>query len=217
MQVEVWSDVVCPWCYIGKRRLEAALRGFEHADQVEVIYRSFELDPGAPQSADGTLAERLSRKYAVTLEQAQAMNRRVSDTAAGEGLEYNLDIARPGNTFDAHRLIHLAAQEGKQAEMKERLMAAYFVEGRPISDRETLVALGSEVGINVERAREVLAGDEFAEDVRTDERDAGRLGISGVPFFVIAREYGISGAQPAELLRQGLTRAWAEMEPATQT
>jgi predicted DsbA family dithiol-disulfide isomerase len=145
------------------------------------------------------------------------MNRRVSDTAAGEGLEYNLDIARPGNTFDAHRLIHLAAQEGKQAEMKERLMAAYFVEGRPISDRETLVALGSEVGINVERAREVLAGDEFAEDVRTDERDAGRLGISGVPFFVIAREYGISGAQPAELLRQGLTRAWAEMEPATQT
>jgi predicted DsbA family dithiol-disulfide isomerase len=214
LKVEVWSDVVCPWCYIGKRRLEGALQGFEHAGEVEVIYRSFELDPRAPATPDGTLAERLARKYVVTLEQAQAMNRRVTDTAAGEGLEYNLDIARPGNTFDAHRLIHLAAAEGKQADMKERLMAAYFVEGRAVSDRETLIALGAELGISADRARQVLESDDFADEVRADEREAGRLGIGGVPFFVIDRQYGFSGAQPAELLREGLARAWAGMEPA---
>ena len=179
MKVEIWSDVVCPWCYIGKRRIETALEGFEHRDEVEVQYRSFELNPDAPADEGGGLAERLASKYGVGLEQARAMNNRVTETAAKEGLKYNLDIARPGNTFDAHRLIHLAATEGRQAEMKERLMAAYFVEGKPIGDRATLVELAVEFGLNADRAQEVLASDEFASEVRAEEREADRFGITG--------------------------------------
>src|SRR4051812_37021949 len=132
LTVEIWSDVVCPWCFIGKRRFEAALARFPHADEVEVTFRSFELDPSAPVAPEGTGAERLADKYGVTVEEAQAMNARVTETAAAEGLEYHLDIARGGNTFDAHRLLHLAAAHGVQAEAKERLMEAYFSEGEPI-------------------------------------------------------------------------------------
>lgn len=216
LKVEIWSDVVCPWCYIGKRRIETALEGFEHRDEVEVQYRSFELNPDAPADEGGGLAERLASKYGVGLEQARAMNNRVTETAAKEGLKYNLDIARPGNTFDAHRLIHLAATEGRQAEMKERLMAAYFVEGKPIGDRATLVELAVEFGLNADRAQEVLASDEFASEVRAEEREADRLGITGVPFFVIDRRYGISGAQASDLLLQALRRAWQELQPAGQ-
>jgi predicted DsbA family dithiol-disulfide isomerase len=214
LKVEIWSDVVCPWCYIGKRRIETALEGFEHRVEVEVQYRSFELNPDAPKDEGGGLADRLARKYGVSLEQAKAMNARVSETAAEEGLKYNLDIARPGNTFDAHRLIHLAATEGRQAEMKERLMAAYFVEGKPIGDRETLVELAAELAIDPDRARKALHSNEFATDVRAEEEEAGRLGISGVPFFVIDRRYGVSGAQPAELLARALDQAWSEARSA---
>lgn len=213
MKVEIWSDVVCPWCYIGKRRFEGALARFEHRNEVEVVYRSFELNPGSERAEPGTLEERLSRKYGVSLEQARAMNVRVSDAAAGEGLEYHLDAARPGNTFDAHRLIHLAAAEGRQAEMKERLLAAYFTEGRAIGDRNALVALAAEVGIGPEAVRETLDSDAYAGDVRADEREAGALGITGVPFFVLDRRYGVSGAQPSDLLLRALQQAWAESRP----
>jgi predicted DsbA family dithiol-disulfide isomerase len=209
MKVEVWSDVVCPWCYIGKRRLEGALATFEHRDDVEVEYRSFELDPTAV-ATEGGLGQRLADKYGVSLDQAQAMHSRVTDAAAAEGLYYRLDIAQPGNTFDAHRLIHLAGTEGLRTEMKERLMLAYFSEGRPVGDRETLVELAQEVGVDRDEANAVLAGDRFAEEVRADEREAAELGISGVPFFVIDRRYGVSGAQPSELLLQALQKAWSE-------
>jgi predicted DsbA family dithiol-disulfide isomerase len=217
LKVEIWSDVICPWCYIGKRRLERALERFEHRDDVEVAFRSFELNPQAERDEGTDLATRLSRKYGVSLEEARAMNQRVTDNAAGEGLEYRLDIARPGNTFDAHRLLHLAAEEGRQSELKERLMKAYFTEGRPIGDPVALAELAGDVGIDQARTRDVLPGDEFADAVRQDERQAAELGISGVPFFVLNRRFGISGAQPAELLAGALQHAWADRETAGAT
>src|SRR4051794_15278422 len=163
LTVEIWSDVVCPWCYIGKRRFEHALERFEHAGDVEVRFRSFELDPQAPHAPEGTNAERLAAKYGTSLEQAQAMHARVSEAAAQEGLEYHLDGARGGNTFDAHRLIHLAAAHGRQAEAKERLMHGYFTEGEPIDDPEALVRLVTEAGVDSDAARAVLAGDDYAD------------------------------------------------------
>jgi predicted DsbA family dithiol-disulfide isomerase len=210
VKVEIWSDVVCPWCYIGKRRFERGLAAFEHRDQVEVVWRSFELDPDAARSSDEDPVERLARKYGMTVDEARAAQERVTAIAAEEGLTYRLHVARPANTFDAHRLLHLAADRGVQAAVKESLMAAYFTAGRPIGDRETLVAAAAEAGLDAEAAREVLAGDAYAEAVAVDEREAAALGISGVPFFVIDRRYGISGAQPAGLVHQALTRAWAD-------
>jgi predicted DsbA family dithiol-disulfide isomerase len=210
LTVEIWSDVVCPWCYIGKRRFEAALEAFEHRDQVTVLWRSFELDPAAPGSADGTAAQRLAGKYGMSLERAEGLHRDMTERAAAEGLEFRFDLARGGNTFDAHRLIHLAATYGHQAAAKERLMRAYFTEGAAISDPETLIGLMAEVGVDAEEARDVLSGDRFAEDVREDEQLAGQLGIQGVPFFVIDRRFGVSGAQPPEALVQALERAWGE-------
>ena len=215
MKVEIWSDVACPWCYIGKRRFEAATAEFEHRDQLEVIWRSFELDPSAPSRREGTPAEHLARKYGTTVEQAAQMNSRMSDAAAGDGLAYRLDELKMGNTFDAHRLIHLGAERGLQDAVKERLLAAYLTEGEAISDRETLVRLGSEAGLDPAEARSMLDSDRFTSEVRADEREAGELGINGVPFFVLDRRYGISGAQPAELLLEALRQAWREANPLT--
>jgi predicted DsbA family dithiol-disulfide isomerase len=213
LTVEIWSDVVCPWCYIGKRRFETALAGFDHRDEVEVVWRSFELNPHAARQEEGGLAQRLARKYGMTLEQASAANARVTAAAAGEGLDFRLDIAQPGNTLDAHRLIHLAREHGLQGVAKERLMAAYFTEGRRIGDPETLVGLLSEIGVSTEDARSALEGDANVAGVRADERVAAELGISGVPFFVLDRRQGVSGAQPPELMLQALRQAWTEAHP----
>jgi len=215
MQVEIWSDVVCPWCYIGKRRFEAALARFEHRDQVEVTWRSFELDPSAPRRREGRNIERLAAKYGMSVEQAEAAQDRVSRIADEEGLLYDLDRAQGGNSFDAHRLIHLAAEHGVQDEMKERLMAAYFVEAQPIGDADTLEKLAVDVGLDPAEVRRVLAGDAYRQEVRADEAAASTLGISGVPFFVIDRAYGVSGAQPADTLLEVLDQAWTESHPLT--
>jgi predicted DsbA family dithiol-disulfide isomerase len=210
LTVEIWSDVVCPWCYIGKRRLEAALARFPQRDEVELTYRSFELDPDAPARHAGSGPQRLAEKYGVTVEEAQAMNDRVTRIAAEDGLEYHLDIARGGNTFDAHRMLHLAAAHGVQAQAKERLMQAYFGEGEAISDPDTLVRLVASVGVPADEARAVLSGDRFAAEVREDERLGAELGIRGVPFFVLGRRYGVSGAQSADALLGALEQAWDE-------
>jgi predicted DsbA family dithiol-disulfide isomerase len=210
LTVEIWSDVVCPWCYIGKRRFEAAL----HRDEVSVLWRSFELDPQAPVDPDGTSLERLAGKYGMSFERARAAQQQVTDLAAEEGLEYRLDIARGGNTFAAHRLIHEAAVHGHQAAAQERLMRAYFTEGEPISDPETLARLVAEVGVDLEEARAVAFSDRHGDAVREDELLAARLGIQGVPFFVIDRRYGVSGAQPAEVLLGALERAWSDLAAA---
>jgi predicted DsbA family dithiol-disulfide isomerase len=208
LTVEIWSDVVCPWCYIGKRRFEAALEAFEHADELTIMWRSFELDQEAPKVPEGTATERLAAKYGTTLERATELHAEMTERAAAEGLDFRFDLARGGNTFDAHRLIHLAATYGHQAAAKERLMRAYFTEGEAIADPETLVRVLADVGIDPVEARDVLATDRFAEDVREDELLASRLGIQGVPFFVLDRRLGVSGAQPPEVLVQALERAW---------
>ena len=216
MHIEIWSDVVCPWCYIGKRRFEAALANFKQRDQIKITWKSFELDPNAPRSSEETLTQMLAQKYGMSTEKAAAANANVTSLAAQEGLDYHLDQAHPGNTFDAHRLIHLAAAHGLQGEMKERLMHAYFTEGQSVGDVETLIKLGAEVGLDPAKIRIALASDTYADEVAADEKEARMLGISGVPFFVIDEKYGISGAQPTELFEQALQQAWSESHPLIQ-
>jgi predicted DsbA family dithiol-disulfide isomerase len=214
MNVEIWSDIACPWCYVGKRRFEAALAEFEHQDEVLVTWRSFELDPSAPAERDGDRAERLAEKYGMTVERARDMERSMTETAAGEGLDFRLDLARSGSTFDAHRVVHLAAERELQDEMKERLLRAYFGEGELMSDTDTLVRLAVEVGLDEDDVRQMLASDRFAEEVRDDERTAHGFGISAVPTFVVDRAIGVSGAHPPEALLQLLREAWERRAPA---
>ena len=213
MDVEIWSDVACPWCYIGKRRFEAALAQFEHADDVNVTWRSFELDPSAPHEREGDSATSLAQKYGITVERAKEMHQRVNDAASGEGLPFRLDIQRRGSTFDAHRMIHLAEEHGLQDEMKERLMKAYFTEGELVSDPDTLVRLAAEVGPPEDEARATVTSDRFADQVRNDERTAAEIGISAVPTFVVDRALGVSGAQPPEQLLELLRQGWANRTP----
>ncbi len=209
VDVEIWSDIACPWCYIGKRRFEAALAQFEHRDEVRVVWRSFELDLEAPHERSGDRAERLARKYGMSVEQARAAEQQLVEVAAGEGLDFRFDIARSGSTFDAHRLVHLAGEHRLQDAMKERLLRAYFTEGQLVSDHDTLVRAAVEVGLTEDEARETLAGERYADEVRDDERTAGQLGISAVPTFVVGRTLGVSGAQPPEALLELLQRGWA--------
>jgi predicted DsbA family dithiol-disulfide isomerase len=216
MRIDIWSDVVCPWCYVGKRRFEKALAEFPHAAAVDVVWHSFELDPAAPRSTEIPPAERLAAKYGLTVEQAQHANDRLAATAADEGLEFHLDEARSGNSFDAHRLIHLAAGHGLQGQLKERLLRAYFTERVAIGDPAELRRLAVEVGLPADEVDALLAGDAYGEDVRADEAQAHSYGISGVPFFVVDDRYGISGAQPTELFAQALNQAWEESRPPIQ-
>lgn len=213
MKVEIWSDVVCPWCYIGKRRFEAALSRFTDRETIEVTWRSFELDPNAPMLRHGDPLEGLARKYGMSLAQAQATYRHITEVAAGEGLDFQLRTTRSGNTMDAHRLLHLARASGHQDALKERLLAAYLTEGRAIGEPATLVELAEEVGIDPDQARKTLDGDTYRADVRADEAEAGELGISGVPFFVFDRRYMVSGAQPTQTFVDALTKAGAKPSP----
>jgi predicted DsbA family dithiol-disulfide isomerase len=213
MQVEVWSDVVCPWCYIGKRRLESALEQFPHRDQVEVVWRSFQLDPSVPEGETHPTLPALAAKYGTSVEQMRANMAHVEQTAAGEGLEYHLADAVSGNTLPAHELLHLAAEHGLRNQLKERLLHAYFEEGRPVFDVDSLVPFAVEVGLDETEVREALADRRYLAAVRQDGATAQALGATGVPFFVVDRKYGAAGAQPAELLLQVLERAWADAHP----
>ncbi len=215
MDVEIWSDVVCPWCYVGKRQFEEALGRFSHADQVAVSWRSFELDPSSPREVGMSMDRILERKYGMTAEQARTANQQMTSLAAGLGLEYHLDRVQPGNTFDAHRLIHLAATHGRAGDLKERLLAAYFTEGRSVGDRATLTALAVEVGLDKAEVDQTLHGEAFTAEVRADEARAVALGATGVPFFVIDETYGVAGAQGADTLLGALERAWTESHPVT--
>lgn len=220
VMVEVWSDVVCPWCMLGKRRLEAALGEFPHADEVTVRWRSFQLDPSASVSdpavvADhvGYLAAKMGRRRA----DAQAMLDQLTALAAEAGLEYHLEQAQGRSTADAHRLLHAAAAVGDgyalQGRLKERLLLAYLSEGRRIDDHTVLLPLAVEAGLDEDVARRVLATQEYAAEVVADQAEATALGAGGVPFFVIDRRYGVSGAQPTEVFAQALERAGAERAP----
>lgn len=209
VQLEIWSDIACPWCYVGKRRFEAELARFEHRDAVRVIWRSFELDPAAPRERTGDRRARLAEKYGLTIERAREMEQQMTDVAATEGVEFRFDIARSGSTFDAHRIVHLGEEHGLQDAMKERLLRAYFTEGELISDHETLTRLAADVGLSEDEVRKTLAGERYAEQVRDDEQAAGQLGISAVPTFVIDRALGASGAHPPDALLDLLRQGWA--------
>jgi predicted DsbA family dithiol-disulfide isomerase len=216
LRVDIWSDIACPWCYVGKRRFEAALARLPAPARVQVVWRSFQLDPGAPRVLPPQCyAERLAKKYGTSPAQGQAMIERMVQTAARDGIAMDFERIKAGNTFDAHRLLHWAHTRGAQDALKERLFRAYFCEGQPIGEPEVLVRLAGDAGLDVDEAQGVLAGDAFAEDVRTDVRRARQLGISGVPFFVLAERYGVSGAQASEVLLAALEQAWAEHAPAS--
>jgi predicted DsbA family dithiol-disulfide isomerase len=216
MHIEIWSDVVCPWCYIGKRRLEEALASFPHADQVEVVYRSFELDPAAPQQGTESVVAALTRKYGPGA--AQMMDR-VAAVAADVGLRFDYADATHTKTVDAHRLLHLALDtagpEGQRA-LKEALLDAYFAHGRSMGDHTVLREVAVAAGLPADRVDAVLDSDEYADRVRADVERARAYGIGGVPFFVVDQKYGVSGAQPTEVFAQLLERAWAEAHPSLE-
>jgi predicted DsbA family dithiol-disulfide isomerase len=210
MQVEIWSDVVCPWCYLGKRRFEQALAEFEHRGDVQVVYRSFELDPDAPIGATTPTVDLLADKYGMSPAQASQAQREMEERAAGDGLTFRLGDLRRGNTRDAHRVIQLAKDRGLQEAVVERLHRAYFTEQDSVFDHEALIRLAVEAGLDRDEVASVLSGEAYNDHVDTDEAMARALGATGVPLFVIDRKYGVSGAQPADTITDVLERAWTE-------
>jgi predicted DsbA family dithiol-disulfide isomerase len=209
MRVDIWSDIVCPWCYIGKRRFELGLSEFDHRDEVEVVYHAFELDPSIPPGPGTPIQELLAAKYGLSPRQAAEAEESVAAKAAADGLAFNPDRVM-GNTFDAHRLVRLGQDRGVQGPVLQRLYEAYFGEGRPVFGAANLTELAQEAGLDPAQARAVLDGDGYAADVRADEAEARSLGISGVPFYVLDRKYGVSGAQAAGTFTAALEQAWAE-------
>ena len=219
MKIEIWSDVVCPWCYIGKRRLETALADFEHADEVEVVWRSFELDSSAPTEPTTSVVEHLGAKYGGGRAAGERMQAQVAGIAAEEGLTFHNGDALWGSTRDAHRLLHLALEEGGpsvQGRLKEALLSAYFQGAESPTDHAVLTRVALEVGLDADRVAAVLGSQEYAEEVRADQQQATAYGATGVPFVVVDRKYGVSGAQPADVFGQTLERAWSESHPAVQ-
>lgn len=208
MQVEIWSDVVCPWCYLGKRRFERALEAFEHGAEVEVTYRSFELDPTAPRGVTTPTVQLLASKYGMSPAEAADAQRQMEQRAAADGLTFRMDGLLSGNTRDAHRLLQLARARGRQADLVERLHRAYFTEQDSVFDHQTLTRLATDAGLDPDEASRVLAGDDYGDAVDADEKTARSLGATGVPFFVIDRRYGISGAQSPAIIARALNRAW---------
>ena len=211
MQIEIWSDVVCPWCYLGKRRFEKALESFEHRAGVHVTYRSFQLDPNKPRGETSLRRSMLMAKYRLSEEEVRAMDEKMERLAAADGLEYHLtDAGLTGNTLDAHQLVHLARSHGIESAMLERLYRAYFTEQRSIFDAESLVPIAAEAGLDPGEAHEALERNLYADAVASDIDEAGFYGITGVPFFVVGGRYGISGAQQVDLFSKVLERTWSE-------
>ncbi|MDE1153633.1 MAG: DsbA family oxidoreductase [Micavibrio sp.] len=216
MRLEVWSDIACPWCYIGKEKLDKALAQFEGRDDVEVIWRSYLLDPDAPASYGLTMPQLLAKKYDMTPEEAKAATAKSTAAAREVGLTYNMDIAQPGNTYDGHRLVHYANTEGKGEAMKTRLWQAYFTKGESVGDRETLVRLAKEVGLNEDAVRKVLTSDQFGQQVKAEDAEAEKVGVDLVPFFLIDGKHSISGVVSTDALLDTLRNpANARPQPKT--
>lgn len=210
MKIEIWSDYVCPFCYIGKRRLEEALEVTGLTDKVEVVFKAYELDPNSPRSSEMTMHEALSKKYNMSLEEAVNMTNNISEQAKTVGLDYDFENMKPGNTFDAHRLVKLAETENLGGVVAESLLRANFIDAKEVGKIEVLLQIAVDAGISQERAKEMLESDEFAEDVKADITEARQVGVQGVPFFVINRKYAISGAQPAETFGEALQKVAKE-------
>jgi predicted DsbA family dithiol-disulfide isomerase len=208
VRIDVWSDLVCPWCYIGKRRLEHALKDFPQASDVEIVHRSFQLNPSAPAGTSSSRRAYLMAKYGWSASKAEDVDANMERTAAADGLEYHLTAGGlTGNTFDAHRLMHLARDRGRQDAAVERFFRGYFTEQRSLFETESLAALAVDAGLDAEDARRVLAGSDYADAVKADAAEAHALGVSGVPFFVFDERFGLSGAQPVEVFVEALTQA----------
>lgn len=212
LRVEIWSDVACPWCYIGRRRFAAALADFPHREHVEVRWRSYQLSPEAEVGSPLTEAEMLAETKGLALDAVEEMFAHVTAVAAEVGLQYRFDTVRPANTLDAHRLIHLARRRGPETAdaMVEALMSAHFEQGLAVDDREVLAGIAAGVGLDADEVRASLAGDDAVDDVLADLEEGRTVRVSGVPFFVLDRRFGVSGAQPTELFAEALERAWAE-------
>lgn len=210
MKIEVWSDFVCPFCYIGKRRLENAMKTFPHENQIILEFKSYELDPNTEATPNKSIHEYLSEKKGMSIEQAKQMNESVGKQAAEVGLTYHFDTMQHTNTFDAHRIAKYAEQQGKGIEMAERLMHAYFTESKLISDYETLITLAIDVGLDENAVTTLLKVDDYAIHVRADEEQARQIGVQGVPFFVFNEKYALSGAQPQEVFAEVLEQVWEE-------
>jgi predicted DsbA family dithiol-disulfide isomerase len=207
MRVDIWSDVICPWCYVGKARFEKALSSFDHRDEVEVVYHSFELDPGYPKDSTETTFAMLRKKYGMSEADARAAESRVAAMAEAEGLGFQSE--RPvGNTFDLHRVLHLGLAKGVQAQLLDAVNEAYFAQGRQVFDRDVIEEIAAKTGLDAAAAGDVIDGDGYADDVRRDELQARELGVSGVPFFVFDMALGVSGAQPTEMFASALQQAW---------
>ncbi|UOW00994.1 DsbA family oxidoreductase [Agrococcus sp. SCSIO52902] len=216
MQIDIWSDVACPWCFIGKRRFETALAAWEHRDEVEVTWHSFQLDPSLPERYDGTEVEYLSTRKGMPVEQVRQMIEHVAGQAAGEGLRYDFDRLVVANSLRAHQLLHLAKAHGRGDAVKEALLSAHFERGIDIGDVDALAALGAEAGLDEHEVREALGDERFLPAVRADIAQARELGVNGVPFFVFDMRLGLSGAQPVQVFTQALEQARAlELEGAT--
>lgn len=206
MNVEIWSDVMCPFCYLGKRNFEVALESFEGRGEVVVAWRSFQLAPDLPSDLEGDVHDYLAARYGHTREQARTINQRMAAQAAEAGLTFDFDRAVLGNTFDAHRLAHMARDAGHEDAAVERLFKAYFTDGLAIADHGVLARLGAEAGLDEDHVRAALAGDAYAAEVQAEADEALALGINAVPCFVIDRRYAIPGAQPPEVILQVLER-----------
>lgn len=214
LRIDVWSDIACPWCYVGKRRLERALGEFPHAGRVNVVWHAFELDPGAPKERDPSVshAERIARKYGISVAQARQATERLVEAGKGEGIAFDFVNIRSGNTFDAHRLVRLGLERGVQGGVKERLLRAYFEEGKLVSDSGTLLRLGVEAGLDERAVADLLTSDTYAAEVRADETSARELGIDGVPCFVLDGRFAVTGAQSPQVLLSALHHAWSERQ-----
>lgn len=210
IQLELWSDLLCPYCYIGKRHLEAALARFEHANEVQTVWKSFQLDPQAPRLPQSTSYDRLAKKYGQSTEWARRMTEQVAHRAALVGLRFDFDHAVPTNSLDAHRLIHLAARRGLQDAAAEHLFAAHFTEGRNIGDPGTLEVIGAETGLDPADVHDLLEGNAYRDEVEHEGQEARSLGVTGVPFFLLDRKYAVAGAQPVELFVKALRSAWQD-------
>jgi len=213
MTIEIWSDVVCPFCYIGKLEFGSALDRFAHKDEVTVVWKSFELDPQAPARSEFDMYGMLVAKYGGTREDAKARVQGVVQRAKSVGLDYQMDKAVIGSSFEAHRLLQFAKTKGKGDEAKERLFRAYFIEGAHLADHSTLVRLGQEIGLDADDVQDMLTSTRFTEEVRADEREAQEIGVGGVPFFVFDRKYTVSGAQQSDHFLGALEQAWKERNP----
>lgn len=210
MRIDVWSDVLCPFCHLGRRHLELALEEFEHADELSVIWHSYQLDPDAPARIEGSNIERLAGKYDVDPDQMVSTQEQLAADAAEVGLDYRWDLAVGGNSYDAHRLIHFARFQGQEEAVTDRIMRAWFTEGRSIGDHDTLVELATEAGLDAEEVRGVLAQDSFGTEVRADLDLATRIGITAVPTFVLDQRFGVTGVQPVKIMLGALRYAWEE-------